>query len=417
VKRSRLALGSYWFFYFSGLGIFYPYLSLYLRENAGLSGTQLGLVVTMLPLVGLVAQPLWGYAADRTGARTSILALLTLGSAAGYALLAAVSGFPALLGAMALLALFATGVVPVSVSVTLAALRDDGPHAFGFIRVWGTIGYLVSVVAFPLGLDLLQTRWNLEASATVSEPRLELMFVATAAFVVVAALHGPFLPRDAAVAVRAARGEWRQLLRRGAVLRLLVFCFSSYLFLQGPMTLFPVYVRAAGGSIETVGRMWVLMLLLEVPLVLLLGTGVQRLGARAVLALGVLAGGLRWIVCGLTSDMRVLYPIQLLHGVVVAGLMLGGPLYLEKVVPENLRSTAQALLATLGVGFGGILSNPVAGWLLEHSGPGAPFLAGGVGAVILSLMVGWILPKEGPGRPSRGPVGAPDPQGSARHIP
>jgi PPP family 3-phenylpropionic acid transporter len=277
--------------------------------------------------------------------------------------------------------------------VTLAALRDEGPHAFGFIRVWGTIGYLVFVVAFPLGLDLLQAREGLHATAAVSEPRLELMFIATAVLVLVAALHGPLLPRDATVAVRASRGEWRQLLRRGPVLRLLVFCFLSYLFLQGPMTLFPVYVRAAGGSIDTVGRMWVLMLLVEIPLVLLSGAGVQRIGARGLLGLGVLAGGLRWIVCGLTSDMRMIYPIQLLHGVVVTGLMLGSPLYLDKVVPENLRSTAQALLATLGVGFGGILSNPAAGWLLEHSGPGAPFLLGGIGAVVLSSLVFWILPE------------------------
>jgi hypothetical protein len=260
----------------------------------------------------------------------------------------------------------------------------------------------------------VQERRGLGATAAVSEPGLELMFLVIAALVLAAALVGPLLPRDQAVGLRAAPGEWRLLLHRGPVLRLLAFSFASYLFLQGPMTLFPVYVRAVGGDIDTVGHMWVLMLLVEIPLVLLSGAGMQRLGARALLAIGVVACGLRWIVCGLTADMRILYPIQLLHGVTVTGVMLGGPLYLEAVVPENLRSTAQALLATVGLGCGGIVSNIAAGWLLEHAGTSAPYLLGGVGAVVLSAMVRWILPEQGLGTGGWGLVGdqipAPSPQ-------
>ena len=82
----------FWFTYMASLGIYFPYFSLYLRENAGLSGTQLGLVLAVPPLIGMVAQPFWGQVADRTGARSRVLALLSLGTAAGYlALFAAYS--------------------------------------------------------------------------------------------------------------------------------------------------------------------------------------------------------------------------------------------------------------------------------------------------------------------------------------
>jgi nitrate/nitrite transporter NarK len=50
----------FWFTYFGALGIFSPYFGLYLKEKAALSGTELGLVLSMLPLVGIIAQPLWG---------------------------------------------------------------------------------------------------------------------------------------------------------------------------------------------------------------------------------------------------------------------------------------------------------------------------------------------------------------------
>jgi len=73
-------------------------------------------------------------------------------------------------------------------------------------------------------------------------------------------------------------------------------------------------------------------------------------------------------------------------------LLLGGPLYLEEVVPESLRSTAQSLLSTLGVGIGGMLSNAIGGWLIDAYGINLPFLAGGLGGIALACAVPWLLP-------------------------
>ena len=94
-------------------------------------------------------QPFWGQVADRTGARSRIVVLLSMGSALGYLVLAAAGGFWAILFATAAIAVFGTAVLPITVSVSLAILRDAGPHAFGFVRVWGTVGYFVLIVSFP----------------------------------------------------------------------------------------------------------------------------------------------------------------------------------------------------------------------------------------------------------------------------
>jgi MFS family permease len=225
------------------------------------------------------------------------------------------------------------------------------------------------------------------------------MVPATAAFAAAAALVGAWLPRGGAVALRAARGRWRALLGEPAVLRLLLVSLGGHLCLQGPQGMFAILIRTHGGDIGTIGGMWVMMLLLEIPLVSLSGAGLTRFGARALIAIGVLAGGVRWTACALTDHLGVLYAAQLLHGVVVAGLLLGGPLYLELVVPPALRSTAQSLLGMLGVGVGGIVSNAAAGWLLEHAGPNAPFLAGGIGALVLGAAVAFILPTPGTAKP------------------
>jgi len=391
---SAFPLALFWFVYMGGLGIFFPYYSLYLRENAGLSGTEIGMVLAMLPLVGIVAEPFWGQVADRTGARSRILSLLALGASLGYVALSAASGFTAIVLTTAALAAFTTSLLPMTVSVSLAMLRDAGPYAFGLVRVWGTLGFLLLVVTFPSALHRFQAAQGLAREpGGPSEPGLEVMFLMTATLVFVAALTSLVLPREGAVALRAARGDWRVLLRNGAVVRFLLFALAAYFLLTGPMWLFPVYIRAHGGDMDTIRRMWILMLIVEIPLVISSGAGLKRLGARGLLALGVLAGGLRWTVSGLIDNLYVIYAVQMLHGVMVAGLILGGPLYLDAVVPEQLRSTAQALLSMVGVGMGGIASNTIAGLLLEHLGPDAPYVAGGIGALALGSLVHRILPR------------------------
>ena len=55
------------------------------------------------------------------------------------------------------------------------------------------------------------------------------------------------------------------------------------------------------------------------------------------------------------------------------------------------RHTAPARLAADGDGLASIIRNAAAGWLLEHGGPGAPYLLGGMGAVLWSLDSGQSI--------------------------
>jgi MFS transporter, PPP family, 3-phenylpropionic acid transporter len=375
------------------LGIFFPYFSLYLKENARLSGIQLGWILAIIPLVSIAAQPFWGQVADRTGARSHIVAFLSLGSIVGYLWLAGANGFVTILLATAVLAVFGSAVLPITISVTLATLRDAGSHAFGFVRAWGTVGYLLMVLVFPWLLARYQgTQGLASGTAGVSEPGLEIMFVVTAGLVVVSSGLGLFLPRGGAVSLRARPNDWKLLLRNRPYIRFLLFSFGAYLLSNGPMWLFPIFVRSRGGDIETIRRMWVVMLIVEIPLILATGSGLKRLGARGLLGVGVIVGGLRWILCALVDDLYLLSMVQVLHGVTVVGLLMGGPLYLEVIAPQKLRSTAQALLSMVGVGIAGIASNLGSGWLLENAGVDTLYGITGIGSIILGCLVWWILP-------------------------
>ena len=229
-------------------------------------------------------------------------------------------------------------------------------------------------------------------TATVLQPGLELMFPVMAALVFAAACVAFFLPKKGAVALRAGRGDWRELLRNRTFVRFLLFALAAHFLMHGPMWLFPLFVRSRGGDVDTIRGMWLLMLIVEIPLVLATGSGLKRIGARGLLAVGVLVGGLRWLLCALIVNPQLLFAVQALHGVIVVGLNLGSPLYLDAVAPEKLRSTAQGVFSMVATGIAGIASNIAAGWLVERGGTDLLYLICGIGSLALGALTLWILP-------------------------
>lgn len=386
-RTVTIVLSAVWWFSLSGLGLFFPFYSLYLRDSAQLGGTAVGAVMACLPAIGLIAQPFWGQLADRTGARARVLTVIALGTALGYAGLALPSTLQGFLIGTIALGVFSSALIPMCVSVSLASLPDASARSFGHVRVMGTLGYGVSVGVLPF---LLAGAAGADPAAETA--RLHIIFPLAAGAVALAAVASLFVPTRGLIAVRAARGDWRRLLGNGPFRRVLGFTFLTYFFTQGAMVLFPILVRDQGGGIESISRMWLIMLALEVPLVFAFGAGVARFGARGVIAIGTAAAALRWATSGFVDDLRLVYLAQILHGVTVWGIILGVPLYVDRVVPEQLRATAQGVLSMIGISLGSILSNLAAGILMEEYGATTPARVAGVASALLVLALPWLIP-------------------------
>ena len=103
---------------------------------------------------------------------------------------------------------------------------------------------------------------------------------------------------------------------------------------------------------------------------------------------------MRWTVYANATSLGTIFAASILHGVMVSCLLVVAPIYVESIVPEKLRSTAQGVLATVGVGFGAAISNVVAGWLFDWGGPTMPYMAAGVGALALSLALPLLIRPE-----------------------
>ena len=393
LARRALPLAGYWALGMAPFGLSLPYLALYLRENARLDGSQIGAVFAVMPAVGILTQPVWGVLADRSGLRARTLVAISLGTALGFLAIGRAQGFGAIVAATALFAAFARAIIPMLLSVSLPSLEDH-PHAFGWVRAFGTVGFAASMFVFPAALDAYQASHGLVAvPGGPTEPGLGLLLPTAAALSAIAAGVALWIPNRGAVALRAERGEWRVLLRNRRFLRLLTLCTLAFLFVNGPMEIFSILIRERGGDLAAVRNMWLFMLIPETLLIIVLGSLTRRIGARGLLAIGLGASAARWLLCGSLDSLAWLYPVQMLHAVVVMGLNLGAPLYVDAVVPPQLRSTAQSLLGTVAVGVGGMGSSLLAGWLLQHGGAAAPYLAGGTGALLLLLLFPRWLPR------------------------
>lgn len=389
-SRSHLLISFHYFFAFAALGVYFPYFALFLRENVGLTNGQVGIVISIPPLVGLFAQPAWGQVADRTGSRVRVLIFLCLGAAAGFAALSRAQGLVATVAATFGLALFQTALFPLGTSVAFGLLENAS--AFGRVRVWGTIGYFIVVVGAPWLLGQLRAALGIPVTpGGPSEPGLELLFYLAASCSLCAALFAAWLPKHAGLSMKAEPGALRALLRERPFIRVLIFAIGIQFFLHGPMQLFPLYVRSRGGSMTDLSRMWICMVLLEVPLIFGSGWLFARVGVARMMLIASAGGGVRWLLCALVPTLSGVYVIQALHALVVTGLNVGTALYVEEIVPPRLRSTAQSMVVMVGSSIGGVLSATLGGFVVERLGVDALFFAGGVGAIAWVLVGGRML--------------------------
>jgi PPP family 3-phenylpropionic acid transporter len=378
--RAHWLLGAHWFLATAALGVHFPYFALLLRENVGLPASQIGIVLAIPPIVGLVAQPAWGHLADRKGSRVRVLALLCAGAAAGFAALAHAQSLMATLLATLLLASFLSALFPMAVSVSFGVVSD--PLHFGRVRVWGTIGYFVVVVAAPPLLHMLHGPLALHVRpGGPSEPALPLAFYGAALLSLLGGGVALLLPNNRTLAVRAGRGDLRALLRERPFRRVLAFHGGIQFFLHGPMSLFPLYVRSRGGDMTDLSHMWIFMLLLEVPLIFLSGALFARLGTVRVMTLAAAAGSVRWLASAAVPTLAYAYPVQMLHALMVTGLGVGVATHVERLVPAHLRSSGQSLLVMLGGSLGGGTSSVLSGIIVERFGVDALLAASGIGGL------------------------------------
>jgi PPP family 3-phenylpropionic acid transporter len=352
VRKYLMLSGLYLFVYYA-FGALYPLLSQYYK-SIHLTGTQIGMISAVPPVVSIVAQPVWGMICDRYQIRKPILVLALTASAMVALLFTMVSSFAWVLFLFIVFSMFQCAVVPVSDSMALTYAKRQHMQ-FGSIRMWGAVGF--AVAAYLTGLAV--QAWG---------PNMLFYFYSTSFFLAILFMRS--VPGEAEE-TRFGSGVFdglKELLRLPRFVLFLIGCFCLFGSVNANNIWFSLYYQHIGGSVAGVGLAFFLFAGSEAPFMKAAGYLIRRWGLEVTLLIAATVSVIRWFWYGSAPSTALITACFFLQGASVGFYLASAAQYVRENTPSHLQVTALALFSAFGQGLGSMTCNLVAGVIADYAG-------------------------------------------------
>ncbi len=365
-------LSSFYFFYFCTVGALMPYWGLYLQSE-GFDAVAIGELVAILLGTKIVAPFIWGWIADHHGHRMLIVRLASLASCLSFAAIFWSHSYWSVAAVMLVFGFFWNASLPQFEATTLNHLGDR-VSAYTNIRVWGSVGFVLTVVA--LG-------WALEYYGVGS-------FLITVLVLMVAIwLSSEFVPERAAGHLHLEHTPLFTLIRRPPVLALLVCCFLIQAG-HGPYyTFYSIFLESAGYSRTTIGLLWALGVVAEVFVFMVMHRLLPRYGCYYLILLSLFLAVIRWIMIGWFIDsLGTLLIAQVLHAATFGIFHAAAIQLIHRYFTGRQQGRGQALYSSMSFGAGGAAGTLFSGYAWETLGPAMTFTGASV-FCLLAMIITW----------------------------
>lgn len=366
----RIRLSSFYFVYFSILGILIPYWPLYLQE-AGYDAARIGSIMAIIPATKIVSPAYWGWLADRYGKTLRLIRWASFLSWTIFlCLLGDRTGLGMLIGTMLGFSFCWNATLPLFEAVTLGHLGQQTAR-YSRIRLWGSVGFIAFV--WLIG-QLLDGELALARLPELITGLLILQWCISLA-----------VPPAREMRHADDNASLLGILRRGEVL---VFFFAALLLQvsHGPYyAFFSLYLEQLNYSDTAIGQLWALGVIAEIAVFLYLHR-IRRGMTLRFLFLGSLAlSVMRWLLIGWAADyLALLLLAQLLHAATFATAHASAIEIVHRHFSGPHHAKGQALYSGLCYGLGGVLGSFYSGQLWESLGPKGVFtLAAGFSLIAL----------------------------------
>ena len=368
-------LSGYYFFYFAFVGVFSPYFGLYLK-SLSFSAWDISVLMSQMQLMRLFGPYVWGVLVDRIGHRVPIIRLTSLLTLLVFSAFFLSSAFATCLVAMGFFSLFWVAALPLVETLTFDHLHDNSA-GYGRIRLWGSIGFMVAVLATGPMLDRLGV------------PSLLWAIVATLAGIAFCAVAIPEAPGGRAHGDHPPVSE---ILRQPRVRALLGACFSMSAAHGALYIFYSIYLSEHGYSKSMAGFLWSLGVVAEIGVFLLMPGIMRQVSVRTVLLASFAAAAVRFVTIGYGIDHpAALVLAQLMHGLTFGSYHSAAISAVNHWFPGQTRARGQALYSSLSFGAGGLVGGLIAGWAWERLGGAHAFALGSLCALFgLVLVARWI---------------------------
>jgi MFS transporter, PPP family, 3-phenylpropionic acid transporter len=365
-------LSSWYFFYFAFIGAFSPYFTLYL-QFLGLSAWDIGLLMALMQLMRLLAPALWGWLADRRGAKVAIVRLSAAFSMVGFLVFFFTRELPGLLLGMALLAFFWSAALPLVEALTLGHLRGR-TEEYGRIRLWGSVGFVASVAGVGYWLDFSPM------------PTLLAVCMGLLGGIFLCAL---VLPEARQPTSPAPTTPLRKQLLEPRVVALLAACLMMTAA-HGPLyVFFSIHLVGHGYGKKAVGLLWSLGVVAEILVFLFMPRLMRSASLRSILGVSFALAVLRFLIIGWAVDsLTLLLLAQLMHGATFGAYHAAAVSALNRWFPAGHQGRVQAIYGSVSFGAGGIIGNLFSGYGWDAWGAAMTFTVG-AGFAAVGLLLVW----------------------------
>ncbi len=359
-------------------GAWLPLLGLYLgKEFLGFTGFQSAWIFNAFALAAVVGMFFGGQMADRYFAQEKYLAFSHLIGGISMLALAYQKNFWPFFILMLVHCLFYVPTLSVTNAIAFANLKD-AQKDFGFVRVWGTIGWIAASWPFifiPIdwakvpsmseaggfvawlgkALSTLKTGPAMEAALSSTFTVAGIVSLVLAAF----CLTLPHTPPAKNEGNKFAPGEAFKVLAVPSILVLFIVTFFDSLVHY-------CYFFWTSSFLSTIGlpNNWIapamsIGQIAEISTMAGLGFFLKKLGWRKIMLFGILSHGVRFFIYSIGTPQLLWLVIasNIVHGFAYAFFFATVYIYVDENFPKDVRTSAQSLFNLLILGLGPLLGN------------------------------------------------------------
>lgn len=317
-----------------------------------MSPIQIGVLTSIAPLGRPFFAGAWTVPAERMGARHGALILTSWLSAAAFILYL----FPSTFAGLALVTLVVAATqAPVHAFAEATVLDAAGRKEidYGRVRVWGSAGFVAASGAIGWALESMAIRAILYAIAGCG------------ALVALACLT---LPRPGPGREKR-RSSLRVFLTRPGVISF----YGAAMLMQTShgayYTFYSIHMAAMGHPSHVIGMLWGLGVVSEMVIMVIFTRMTRAIRPSRLLILCFLLAAVRWTAYGLSADLWIALPAQVLHAFSFGAFHMAAVTATRRIFPDDLRASGQAVYSGTTFGLGSVAGAMTAGALYETVGP------------------------------------------------
>lgn len=324
-----------------------PYWSLYLKE-LGFDANQIGWLIAVMTCTRILAPNVWGWLADKTQKR---LGIIRLGAGLGFIFFLGIfigKSYVWMALVIFCYSFFWNAILAQFEVVTLGHLADKR-STYSHVRLWGSVGFIVTVALMGVLFDYLDIQHLPQAIAFF----MLMIWLST--------LMVSERPRQ--VRPETAQGLM-DIIRKPGVLVFLAVSFLLQMTHAPYYVFFSIHLEEFSYSRTMIGQLWALGVLSEVVIFVYMHRLMCIFSLRNIILFSLLMTALRWLIIAYYTEYLVLVILaQGLHAFSFGALHATAIEVVHRYFGRGHEGQGQAMYSASSFGAGAAAGAIMSGYL------------------------------------------------------